>query len=218
MSLESLQPINYLGHIFPPELAPIAPDSERYHTNKTSLIPHGQKEDRLSKRELYEHLSITVAGIQKKTDNPDVPAYRVYDILYQASDYVTESDGQLAVLSTVYNEGKYFFESPDQIRNNSAVEGLLAEYLLAVESFKIKNWYIEDDDEYSHRLEEIKDYVRTRKSRELVHLCSKVTKMIKDRRDFWKTELATVITHPIVDDVNRAIAESHDPEELEIAE
>ena len=217
MSAESLSSINYLEHIFPPELQPIAPDSEQYYLNKKSLVPFSSKEDKLSGRELSEHLNITSRGIQKRTQNPDVVAHRVYDILEQAREYVIESDTQLKILRGVYDEEKHFFESPDSIKGNSAVEVLLAESLLALESFKIKDWYAEDGEERDLRLEDIKNYIQTRDRTQLIHLCAKAKKIAKERKDFWETELATVITHPAVDDVNQAIAESHDPEELEIA-
>ncbi len=200
--------------VLPHEADAMQPDLEVYRANKTNLLPLSKNEAKLADTELASYLPRFYKGVLRRSRSPKVASLRVYEKIYTAYEYAEDSTQKLVTLRRVFDKDKFFVQSGDYIRDNDEVVQLLAEYLMALESFNINDWYGADQgDDRAERMEEMREYAKTRNNLQILELCESAVNSLKDRRLFWETELATIVNLDIIGHVNREIHDFHEAEE-----
>lgn len=194
----------------------IQADSEMYQRMKKALVVFGEAEEVMTQTQLYDRLSRAFQRSKNRSTNERAPSHLTLAVLHKANRFLDDNQQMLDTLSSVYDKRRFFYQSPDQIRQITPVIDVLVDTLQAVESNNIKSWYAKDDPEKEVRRLEIQEFVLSQNNIGLMVLCDRATTILESRADFWQTELASVVTHPAVIDLDKTIREYHDPEELRV--
>lgn len=209
--LESLR-FAYINELVPPFI--INPDTERHLARKKHLTPLSKGEAKLAEQELYDRVNRLHNKMKSNPKADYARSYRTYEMLVKANNYLDQNNQLLAAFRRHYDPLRLSIQSPESIRGDQAVVDGLTE-ILAAEEASIQGWPKEEVDEQEVRSREVRELILGQDDANFMLMFARGVGVLESRETFWVAELATVVRHQALIDLDLAIDEYHE-RELEV--
>jgi hypothetical protein len=197
----------YINELVPPFI--INPDAEMHLARKKRLTPLSKDEAKFAEQELHGRIDRLHNKMKLNPRADYVRSYRTYEMLIKANGFLDHNTQLLAAFGRHYDSLRLRVQSPEFIRGDHTVIDGLTE-ILAAEEASLQGWPEEEVKEKEEHDREIRELIMDQDDANFMLMFARGVDVLEARESFWTAELATVIQHQALADLDLTIDEYHD--------